>query len=485
VLLSGRSDVGERYLEEINFELARAIGRPRTVLDVGCGRGQNGELAKQKGARVVGIESWGPSVEGARNRLDEVIDADIETDDAAQRLEGRRFDLILFGDVLEHTRHPEAVLARFLPFLEDGGHTIVSLPNVAAWTVRLGLLGGKFDYAQSGILDETHLRFFTRKTAKRLVENAGLELLWVGLNPMIVRSALGVIRKLVLSSSNGEGDPGELRNNPLYKEYLRWVRPLEGQLAAALPGTLSFQTVVVARKRPARRKQSLTVGMISMNEEGAVGGVIDDIRRQVPDAEILLVDSSKDRTPQIAAERGARVIRQFPPKGYGPAMHRLLYECRTDVIVTLDCDGTYPADRIQELRTLVEEGADLVNATRTRRHPKAMPLPNYVANRLFAATAQVIHGLRTTDVHSGMRAYRMSMLRGIDTDPNGPALPVDLMVIPARLGYRIVEVEIPYFERIGATTLQRYTSTVWTFRRLFRASVGAGARARGDRLEIR
>ncbi len=476
--------MGERYLEEINFELARAIGRPRTVLDVGCGRGQNGELARKKGAHVVGIESWGPSIEAARKRMDEVLDADVESDEAARLLGDRRFDLILFGDVLEHTRDPQAVLARFLPFLEDGGHIIVSLPNVAAWTVRLDLLRGKFEYAQSGILDETHLRFFTRETAKRLVAgNPDLELLWVGLNPMIVRSALGVLRKVLLSSQNGDADPGEMRENPLYKAYLEWVRPVEGGVASLAPGALSFQTVVVARKRPLRRKQSLTVGMISMNEEGAVGGVIDDIRKHAPDAEILLVDSSKDQTPQIAEARGARVVRQFPPKGYGPAMHRLLYEARTDVIITMDCDGTYPADRIPQLRELVEDGADIVNATRTRHAPKAMPLPNYFANRLFAATAHAVHGLETTDVHSGMRAYRTSMLRAVDVDPMGPALPVDLLVIPARLGYRIVEVEIPYFERIGTTTLQRWTSTLWTFKRLFRAGMGAGARARKDRVQ--
>ena len=475
--------MGERYLEEINFELARAIGRPRTVLDIGCGRGQNGELAKQKGAKVVGIESWPPSIEAARARLDEVIDADVESDESARLLGDRRFDLILFGDVLEHTRDPQAVLKRFLPFLEDGGHVIVSVPNVAAWTVRFGLLGGNFEYAQSGILDETHLRFFTRESARRMVEDAGLELLWVGLNPMIVRSALGIIRKTMLSSADG-GDPAELRNNPMYKAYLDWVRPIEGQVAAMAPGPLSFQTVVVARKRPARRKQTLTVGMISMNEEGAVGAVIDDIRKYVPDAGILLVDSSKDKTPEIAEAKGARVVRQFPPKGYGPAMTRLLYEARTDVVVTLDCDGTYPADRIPQLVELIEQGANLVNATRTRHQPKAMPLPNYVANRLFAATAQVVHGLPTTDVHSGMRAYRTSMLRGFDFQPTGAALPVDLIVIPARLGYRIVEIGIPYFERIGATTLQRWNSTIWTFKRLFRAGVGAGSRARKDRTQI-
>jgi hypothetical protein len=240
----------------------------------------------------------------------------------------------------------------------------------------------------------------------------------------------------------------------------------------------------LARRRPERRKLSLTVGMISMNEENAVGGVIDDIKKHAPDAKVLLVDSSKDRTAEIAQERGADVIKQFPPKGYGPAMTRLLYEATTDVIVTMDCDGTYPADRIGELHRLVEDGADLVNATRTRHRPKAMPFPNFIANRVFAGSAYVFHGLPTTDVHSGMRAYRTSMLRGFHVEPKGAALPVEIFCVPARIGYRIVEVEIDYFVRIGETTLHRFDSTKWTFKRLLRSGA-VGSRVRRDHAEIR
>src|SRR6185436_3357656 len=101
--------------------------------------------------------------------------------------------------------------------------------------------------------------------------------------------------------------------------------------------------------------------MITMNEEGAVGKVVADIRRVVPDAEILLVDSSKDRTAEIAQELGCRVIKQFPPQGYGPAMDRAVREAAGDVVITLDCDDTYPVEMIPELVKRVEEGADLVN----------------------------------------------------------------------------------------------------------------------------
>jgi glycosyltransferase involved in cell wall biosynthesis len=213
----------------------------------------------------------------------------------------------------------------------------------------------------------------------------------------------------------------------------------------------------------------VTVSMITLNEERAVAKVVGDIRRVVPDAEIFLVDSSKDRTAEIATELGCRVFKQFPPKGYGPAMDRAVRDARGDVVVTLDCDDTYPVEEIPHLVGLVEQGWDLVNATRLAKRPKAMPFANYLANRLFAWTARLFHGLKTTDVHSGMRAYRKSMIDKVTWDSNGPALPVDMIVIPHRMGFRVMDVPIEYRERIGASTLQRWKSTVWTFRRLWRA----------------
>jgi glycosyltransferase involved in cell wall biosynthesis len=213
----------------------------------------------------------------------------------------------------------------------------------------------------------------------------------------------------------------------------------------------------------------LTVSMITMNEEKAVAKVIHDIRRVAPDAEILLVDSSKDRTAEIAQALGARVIKQFPPQGYGPAMDRAVREANGDIVITLDCDDTYPVEAIPKLVELIDQGYDLVNTTRTWKRPAAMPYANFLANRLFALGARVLHGLETTDVHSGMRAYRKSMIDKVQWVSKGPALPVDMYVIPHRMGFRIAEVPIDYRERIGETTLHRWSSTVWTFRRLWNA----------------
>lgn len=213
----------------------------------------------------------------------------------------------------------------------------------------------------------------------------------------------------------------------------------------------------------------LTVSMITMNEEGAVGKVVGDIRRVAPDAEILLVDSSKDRTAEIAEAHGCRVIRQFPPQGYGPAMDRAVREATGDVVITLDCDDTYPVEEIPRLLSLVEQGWDLVNTTRVWRRPKAMPFANFLANRAFALAARIVHGIRTTDLHSGMRAYRKSMIDQVSWNPRGPALPVDMLVIPYRRGFKVIDVNIDYRERIGTTTLHRWSSTLWTFKRIWKA----------------
>jgi glycosyltransferase involved in cell wall biosynthesis len=215
----------------------------------------------------------------------------------------------------------------------------------------------------------------------------------------------------------------------------------------------------------------ISVAMITMNEEKAVGGVIADIRSALHDREheIVIVDSSQDRTAEIAEQLGARVIRQFPPQGYGNAMARVLEECRGDVAVTLDCDGTYPAGEIPRMADMVLSGdCDLVNASRLERRPASMPWPNYLANWLFAVTGRVLVGVKSTDLHSGMRAYSQQVIERVKVDPNGPALPVELLLKPALLGFRILEIFIPYGERIGETTLRRWDSTVWTFRRIIR-----------------
>ncbi|MEO5337919.1 MAG: glycosyltransferase family 2 protein [Magnetospirillum sp. WYHS-4] len=221
------------------------------------------------------------------------------------------------------------------------------------------------------------------------------------------------------------------------------------------------------------RGADITVAMITMNEEAAVGKVIRDIRVALPEAEVLVVDSSSDRTPEIAAELGATVLRQFPPQGYGPAMDRALRSGSRPVVVTLDCDDTYPVDRIAPLAALVlDEGWDLVDGSRLERKPAAMPWINYLANWGFASIASLLFVRRVTDLHSGMRAYRKTMIDQLSYQPKGAALPVELLLRPIRRGFRVTSVFIPYRERVGVSTMRPLESAYWTAKRILAARFG-------------
>ncbi|GEM_PF-3343575 len=155
---------------------------------------------------------------------------------------------------------------------------------------------------------------------------------------------------------------------------------------------------------------NITVAMITRNEEGAIGKVVGDILAALPSAEIIIVDSSDDKTPEIAEQMGVTVIRQYPPEGYGPAMDKALRAGGRAVTVTLDCDDTYPVDRIEPMaRMVLEDDFDLVDGNRLSRKPVAMPWLNYLANWGFAWMASVLFFRRIKDLHSGMRAYRAGL----------------------------------------------------------------------------
>ncbi|QJD31430.1 methyltransferase domain-containing protein [Methylococcus geothermalis] len=153
---------------------------PHRVLDVGCGEGIFGESIKQlgKAEEVVGIELDQYAAEAARSRLDRVICGDLETFDwDGLGLAKGAFDYVVCGDVLEHLKDPWDALRRLSTLLKENGRLIASIPNVRHWSVTLPLLFlGAWNYAPRGILDRTHLRFFTRRTACRMFMEAGLQI---------------------------------------------------------------------------------------------------------------------------------------------------------------------------------------------------------------------------------------------------------------------------------------------------------------------
>lgn len=105
------------------------------------------------------------------------------------------FDVIVAGDILEHLPEPERLLARMAPLLAPGGVLLLSLPNVANVTVRAALLAGRFPYADRGILDRTHVRFYTRASARALLAGAGLRIAWETATAMPVELAVPALAR--------------------------------------------------------------------------------------------------------------------------------------------------------------------------------------------------------------------------------------------------------------------------------------------------
>jgi 2-polyprenyl-3-methyl-5-hydroxy-6-metoxy-1,4-benzoquinol methylase len=150
--------------------------------------------------------------------------------DSVTNVEGwsRTFDVVVCADVLEHLEEPAAVLARVRSWISPGGALFVSLPNVANVAVRLALLAGRFEYAEAGILDRTHLRFFTRRSARRLVEEAGFRIRRLRPTPIPAELALPILGR------------GPLRG---------LVRAFFSAAAAAWPTLFGYQFVIEAEPR--------------------------------------------------------------------------------------------------------------------------------------------------------------------------------------------------------------------------------------------
>lgn len=246
------------YFEEVNEGVLRHVSpamnssRPK-VLDVGCGQGSLAAAIAERGYEVWGIEQASYATSKAAARVHHVLDADLTDADAVRAgLGDQRFDRIVFSDVLEHVYDPLAVLRSYLDYLAPGGRVLISLPNIVNWQTRLAFLFGRFTYQDSGVMDRTHIRFFTFKTAVEMVRGAGLTEEKVDHTPLIVRAALPLAKRLLSrGAAPTEGDQGRaIIDSPAYRAYMRYIYPLEYRLGSLRRSLFAFRIVIVAR-RPA------------------------------------------------------------------------------------------------------------------------------------------------------------------------------------------------------------------------------------------
>jgi len=158
----------------VHRTIIKTIGQNKKVLDVGCSEGTLSKKMSENNCTVVGIELNQEAAKIAEKYCTDLIMDDVESVRLNSKFE-KYFDVILFADILEHLREPSEVLVRFKKYLKDDGIIIISVPNIANWRKRVQLLFGRFDYQEYGILDSSHIKFFTKKSTEKMIEDAGYE----------------------------------------------------------------------------------------------------------------------------------------------------------------------------------------------------------------------------------------------------------------------------------------------------------------------
>lgn len=174
-----KSDKYSSHSKIIN--LIKELGKNLKILDIGCSTGYLAKRFTGMGNKVNGIEADIKSAKLAKKYCD-VIVGDVET--LKLNYKKNSFDVILFADILEHLKNPLITLKFFKKYLKEDGMIIISTSNIANWYIRLNLLFGKFEYTDRGILDETHLRFFTLKGLKKLIKEAGFKIYKIDVTPI-------------------------------------------------------------------------------------------------------------------------------------------------------------------------------------------------------------------------------------------------------------------------------------------------------------
>jgi SAM-dependent methyltransferase len=226
--LTYQSKLGDPYSSHSVILARVGEGKGRRLLDVGSAQGVLAQKFTERGFDVTCVEGSAELAALGRDKCQEMIVADL--DKPLPRLK-EQFNVIVYGDILEHLRNPMEVFQGFNRSLAPNGRVIVSVPNFAHVWVRLNLLVGRFEHADRGILDRTHLRFFTLDSFKRFLWEAGLEIEEMVATPVPL---------LLLMPERWQGG---------------WLRVLHGLNAAVAQGwknMFAYQFVAVTHPRKAR-----------------------------------------------------------------------------------------------------------------------------------------------------------------------------------------------------------------------------------------
>ena len=211
----------------------------------------------------------------------------------------------------------------------------------------------------------------------------------------------------------------------------------------------------------------ISVILPCLNEEEAVGTVVDDARRALDalgaDSEVIVVDNgSTDRSADVATAHGAVVVPE-PERGYGRAYLTGLAHSRGDFLVMADADGTYPIGELGKFVEQLEDGSDLVLGSRFNGniHAGAMPWSHrWIGNPVLTGMLNRMFGVHVSDAHCGMRAVRRTALPTLDLHSKGMEFASEMVFKAFRRDLNISEVPIDYYPRTGESKLSRF-SDAW------------------------
>ncbi len=257
-----------KYNDKLSFDdnsshgkILKNIKQGERVLEFGCGNGQLAKVMKEVlGAKVCAVEISEIAMQEAREHLELGIVADAEKLEWVNELGNRKFDVIVCADILEHLRTPEKVLQAALPFLEEDGRVIFSVPNIAHGDIIVKLLENRFDYTSLGLLDDTHIHFFAKENLGDFCESAGLFLTEID-TPIVPMGAT------------------EQKNSSVNKDVLAFIQSKEYANA--------YQFVCVAYKKIYAEQNSFK--LIDKSKNGLTGKIYFDTGSGFSEDNIRLV----------------------------------------------------------------------------------------------------------------------------------------------------------------------------------------------------
>ncbi|MGE5577908.1 MAG: glycosyltransferase [Syntrophothermus sp.] len=297
------------------------------VLDVGCAAGALGAALKARGVKeVMGIEYDPEMAAYAAQHLDRVIAGDVEV--LKEDLPFNYFDCIVLADVLEHLREPQKVLERLRKSLAEDGVVVASLPNVGHWSVVRGLLEGRWQYENAGILDRTHLRFFTRKSIIELFNEAGFR--------------IEQLQAVVLQGETvPEGVVQSLKANGIAVDNFKEESAAYQYLVKACPRQPALTSIVI----------------LTYNELEYTRQCVESIQKYTHEPyELIFVDNgSSDGTLEYLQNiSGARVIANPINLGFGAGCNQGMSVARGEYIVLLNNDTVVTEGWLSRMITRAE-----------------------------------------------------------------------------------------------------------------------------------